>query len=153
METSSEQEVAAQLELIRRHQAQIGQRIHSHWIGYIALGTLWAAPIATLPAGYGWAGFAALATAAVTLLWGWALTRRTGVRLAPVPQDSRAAVRAAWLLCGWGLCAVTALVATGLGAPVVAFVAAIASAAVTAWMGVRIDRELVTGAVSAEVTA
>lgn len=151
METSKNELPVEQLELITQYQSQVATRIHSYAFGYILLGLLWAAPIAALAAGFGWGGFALLATAMATGLWSVRVTRKTGVRLTSIDRGSKTATYGAWILFIWVLSASAAALSIPLtGTPLIPLVAAGVSAVVTALMGIRIDRELVRATQSGE---
>lgn len=141
METDRNDLPIEQLELIALHQAKVASRIHSPATGYVLLGLLWAAPIASVAMGFVWGGVALLATVMVTRWWSASITRKTGVKLAVVVPGSKAATFAGWVLLVW---LVSAAVAALSGAPFISIIAAGVSAAVTTLLGIKIDQEFMS---------
>jgi hypothetical protein len=137
MENPDAKTATDRLELIARSRQRASARLHSSLAGYVALGVLWATPIAVLGFSRAWAVFTVLPVVAITVLWSRSLTRRRGITPARVDPSSVAAKLGAWLLIGWVICALAAFVTSS---SLVSIISAFLAAALVAVLGSRIDR-------------
>ena len=143
MERLNPSSAADQLDLISSYQSRMGQRLHSTLIAYACLGLLWAAPIAAMSAGLQWSAYTGLIVVVITTIWAATLTRKRGVTMPPTYPSSRATIYAVLLFTVGTTCALVAVWAHNIDAPLVILLAASVSATTTTFTGSRIDRELV----------
>lgn len=134
-----------QLDRIARAQQGIAARLHSTPLGSVALGVLWALPVAAFALGRPWALVAVLVVVVATALWTTAWTRHRGVRPAAFERSSVGAALGGWMLAAWVACFVAGFVGHA-AVPAVPVVAALVAAAVVAVLGIRLDRAVVGAA-------
>lgn len=146
MENLPSSTAARQLELATTSRRRTGDRLHSSLLAYVALGLLWASPIAAMVAGMVWAARIGLAAVAITAVWATLLKRKQGVAMAPIDPRSEASRYGAWLLFSWAACALTGLWAHAVDAPAVVLTVAAVSAVATTILGSLIDRAIVGAA-------